>query len=89
MSPAGKIFKWLKPAFGIFLMLFSGFELVEAVVQEEMNWGWSMGSPTWTLADHPVHYIGELAARALVFGYGLWLVFGPWDGGKSQRSESD
>jgi hypothetical protein len=85
VSTAGKIFKLLKMLFGIFLILFCGFEFVEALVQEHMNWGWSMGSPTWTLADDPFHYIGELATRALVFGYGLWLVFGPWDGGKSTK----
>lgn len=47
--------------------------------------GLEYGFPTWTLADNPFHYIGELARRALRFGYGLWLVFGPWDGGKSTK----
>jgi hypothetical protein len=82
MSTAEKIFKLLKVLFGIFLILACGFEFIEALVQEQMNWGWSMRSPTWTLADHPVHYIGELATRVLGFVGGLWLVFGPWDGGK-------
>jgi hypothetical protein len=85
VSTAEKISKLLKMLSGIFLILVCGFEFVGALVQEQMNWGWSMGSPTWTLADDPFHYIGELATRALGFVGGLWLVFGPWDGGKSTK----
>lgn len=89
MSTGGKIFKWLKMLAGIVAMLLAGFGFVEGLMQEYTEGGRRMNSPIWTLADDPVHYIGQLAIYAATFICGLWLVSGPWDGGKSQRSESD
>ena len=80
-DPRRKIIKWLSVLFGLLLMIYCGYQLVWALVREEIVFGRSLNH--FTMQDDPVAYFYGLARDIAAFLLGLWLVFRPFGGDKS------